>query len=99
MPPAARVGDLHTCPAMDPGAVPIPHVGGPIDGPGIPTVLIGGVPASVLGDKCTCVGPPDSVVKGSQTVMIGGKPAARVGDQCGHGGSIALGFPTVDIGG
>ena len=37
--PAARVGDMHTCPMVT-GVVP--HVGGPITGPGSPTVLIGG---------------------------------------------------------
>lgn len=77
----------------------MPHVGGPIVGPGIPTVLIGGYPAAVLGDTCRCIGPPDSIAKGSTTVMVGGKPAAREGDACAHGGKIALGFPTVQIGG
>src|SRR5450432_1384138 len=98
MPPAARVNDMHICPMQTPAVVPIPHVGGPIIGPGCPTVLIGGMPASVLGDKCICVGPPDSIVVGSSGVMIGGKPAARLGDQCVHGGSITVGCPTVLIG-
>jgi len=96
MPPAARITDLHTCPMV---TVLVPHVGGPIIGPGAPTVLIGGLPAAVLGDSAVCVGPPDSVVKGSVTVLIGGKPAARMGDITAHGGSIVLGFPTVLIGG
>lgn len=78
---------------------PIPHVGGPITGPCTPNVLVGGLPAAVLGDMCVCVGPPDSIVKGSATVMIGGKPAARMGDSTAHGGSIALGAFTVMIGG
>lgn len=100
MPPAARLADFHSCPMMTPaGPVQIPHVGGPISGPGSPTVLIGSMPASVMGDMCVCVGPPDSIVKGSATVMIGGKPAARMGDTTAHGGSIALGCPTVMIGG
>lgn len=81
------------------GPVPIPHVGGPISGPGSPTVLIGNMPAAVVGDMCVCVGPPDSIVKGSSTVLIGGKPAARMGDTTAHGGSIVLGLPTVMIGG
>lgn len=68
-------------------------------GPGVPTVLIAKMPAAVLGDMCTCVGPPDSIIKGSATVMIGGKPAARMGDTTAHGGSIVLGAPTVMIGG
>lgn len=94
MPPAARIGDMHVCPMVT-GVVP--HVGGPIIGPGVPTVMIGGMPAAVVGDSVTCVGPPDAIVKGSTTVMIGGKPAARMGDMTAHGGSIILGIPTVMI--
>lgn len=66
--PAARVGDLHTCPMVT-GVVP--HVGGPILPPGSPTVLIGGLPAARLGDMATCTGPPDSIVMGCMTVIIG----------------------------
>jgi uncharacterized Zn-binding protein involved in type VI secretion len=57
------------------------------------------LPAAVVGDMCVCVGPPDSIIKGSATVMIGGKPAARMGDSTAHGGTIVLGCPTVLIGG
>ena len=96
---AARLTDTHVCPMVTPGLPPIPHVGGPILGPGVPTVLIGKMPAAVLGDTLTCVGPPDTIIKGSATVMIGGKPAARMGDSTAHGGSIILGCPTVMIGG
>jgi uncharacterized Zn-binding protein involved in type VI secretion len=93
--PAARIGDMHVCPMFD---GPKPHIGGPIIGPGMPTVLIGGMPAAVMGDMCTCAGPPDTIVLGSTGVLIGGKPAARMGDQCVHGGVIVLGMPTVLIG-
>ena len=96
MPPAARLTDMHTCPMVT-GTVP--HVGGPIAGPGVPTVLIAGMSAAVVGDMATCVGPPDSIAKGSGTVLIGGKPAARMGDQSAHGGVIVIGAPTVIIGG
>ena len=99
MPPAARVTDMHTCPMVTPGVPPVPHVGGPITGPGAPNVLIGGLPAACVGDVCVCVGPPDSVVKGSATVSIGGRPAARMGDSTAHGGTIVVGLPTVMIGG
>lgn len=99
MPPAARITDLHICPMVTPGLPPIPHVGGPIIGPGAPTVLIGKLPASVVGDSCVCVGPPDTVVKGSATVLICSKPAVRIGDTTAHGGAITLGLPTVMIGG
>jgi uncharacterized Zn-binding protein involved in type VI secretion len=99
MPPAARLTDMHVCPMVTPGVPPIPHVGGPVIGPGVPTVLIGSLPAAVLGDSATCVGPPDSIIKGSATVMISGRPAARLGDSTAHGGTIVLGWPTVMIGG
>ncbi|HEY4155313.1 MAG TPA: PAAR domain-containing protein [Puia sp.] len=95
MPAAARITDMHTCPLV----TPPPHVGGPITGPCVPTVLIGNLPAAVIGDLCVCVGPPDSIVVGSSTVIIGGRPAARQGDLTAHGGVIVGGFPTVIIGG
>jgi len=96
---AARVSDMHTCPMVTPGTPPIPHVGGPILPAGCPTVLIGGLPAARVGDMATCVGPPDSIIKGSSSVFIGGMPAARVGDTTAHGGVIVAGCPTVIIGG
>jgi len=96
MPAAARAGDMHVCPMVT-GTVP--HVGGPVMPPGMPTVLIGGMPAATVGDMCTCTGPPDSIIMGSSTVLIGGKPAARMGDSTAHGGSIVLGEMTVLIGG
>lgn len=92
---AARIGDMHVCPM----ASPAPHVGGPVTGPGCPTVIIGGMPAAVVGDIAICTGPPDTILMGSATVMIGGKPAARMGDTTAHGGSIVIGEPTVIIGG
>src|SRR5574340_1658268 len=95
MPPAARLGDMHVCPAVT-GVVP--HVGGPILPPCAVTVLIGGIPAARLGDMCVCVGPPDIIVKTSMTVIISGQLAARIGDMTAHGGVIVQGFPTVLIG-
>lgn len=94
--PAARLTDMHTCPMVT-GVVP--HVGGPVSGPGAPTVLIGSLPAARVSDMLVCVGPPDVIAKGSATVLIGGLPAARLGDQTAHGGVIVLGCPTVLIGG
>jgi uncharacterized Zn-binding protein involved in type VI secretion len=96
MPPAARIGDLHVCPMVT-GVVP--HVGGPALPPGSPMVLIGGAPALRMGDMCSCVGPPDSVIAGSATVKIGGAPAARMGDSTAHGGTLVVGEFTVIIGG
>lgn len=96
MPPAARLTDMHTCPMVT-GVVP--HVGGPILPPCTPTVIIGYMPAAVVGSLATCVGPPDTIVKGSASVMIGYMPAARIGDQTAHGGVIVMGCPTVIVGG
>jgi len=97
MPPAARIGDMHTCPMVTPAFFPVPHVGGPIT-MGCPTVLIGFMPAARVGDMATCVGPPDAIAMGSTTVLIGYMPAARMGDMTTHGGKIVIGCPTVMIG-
>jgi uncharacterized Zn-binding protein involved in type VI secretion len=99
MPFAATITGMHVCPMVTPGVPPIPHVGGPITGPGAPQVLIGGLPAALVGDICVCIGPPDTIAMGSTTVLIGGKPAARVGDSTAHGGTLMPpGAPTVQIG-
>lgn len=67
--PAARVGDLQTCPLSD---GPKPHGGGPITGPGSFTVLIGGMPAARVGDMTQCVGPTGTIAPpGCPTVLIG----------------------------
>jgi uncharacterized Zn-binding protein involved in type VI secretion len=95
MPPAARVGDMHTCPMVT-GVVP--HVGGPILPPGCPTVMIGFMPAARVTDMAVCAGGPDVIAKGSLTVKIGFLPAARLGDLTAHGGVIVVGLPTVMIG-
>ena len=94
---AARAGDMHVCPMVNPGGVP--HVGGTLLPPGCPTVMISSMPAARVGDMAVCSGPPDSVAMGSATVLIGGAPAARVGDTTAHGGTITVGCATVMIGG
>ena len=92
MPAAARVGD----PTGHPGV---------ITGPGVPTVLIGGMPAAVVGDTHTCAmppvagpHPPTPIAMGSFTVLIGGRPAARMGDIAGCGAPIIMGCFLVEIG-
>lgn len=90
MPSAARVTDLS-------------NHGGTLTGPGEATVLIGGMPAAVVGDMHACVIPPphppvSPFPMGSATVLIGGKPALRVGDACVCGAAAAVGEPTVIIG-
>ncbi len=94
--PASRITDMHVCPMVT-GVVP--HVGGPISGPGAPTVLIGMLPAARVSDMCVCVGPPDVITKGSMTVLTQGMPQARIGDLTAHLGNIVLGLPTVVVGG
>lgn len=92
MPPAARITD----PTGHPGV---------IAGPGVATVLIGGLPAAVMGDTHTCAFPPPAshpptpIAKGSATVLIGGRPAARMGDFAGCGAPIVAGAFNVLIGG
>ncbi|HTI61059.1 MULTISPECIES: PAAR domain-containing protein [Mucilaginibacter] len=93
MPAAARVGD-------------VTNHGGTIVGPGCATVLIGGMPASVMGDNHVCVIPPPSghitasiFPVGSATVKIGGVAAIRTTDACICGAMSAVGCPTVIIGG
>lgn len=93
MPAAARVTDTT-------------NHGGTIVGPGVATVMIGGMPAAVATDNHVCVIPPNTghltssiFPKGSATVMIGGKPALRTTDACLCGAMAAAGCPTVNIGG
>ncbi len=87
---AARVGDAT-------------NHGGTVTGPGVSNVLIGGMPAAVMGDMHVCGiygHPPSSpFVIGSATVLIGGRPALRAMDVCGCGASVPVGCPTVIIGG
>lgn len=68
--PGARINDITA-------------TGDTIIGPGVPTVLIGGVPASVVGDVVegeACVGAV-APANASPTVLIAGRPATRVGTQ------------------
>ena len=97
--PAARLTDFHICPMVTPGVPPIPHVGGPIIGPGAVTVLVCMMPQAQVTNMCVCVGPPDMIAKGSATVLAQKLPAARMLDNTANGGMIMLGAPTVLIGG
>jgi uncharacterized Zn-binding protein involved in type VI secretion len=73
---------------------------GMVTGPGTPTVLIGSMPAAVVGDISTPASGnvPMPFAMGSMSVLIGGKPALRAGDTALNGSSIAVGLPTVQIG-
>lgn len=79
--------------------------GGTVVGPGVPTVLIGGMPAAVLGDMHVCSLPPNGhqptaspFVGGSSTVLISGKPAVTISDSCVCGAMALVGSPTVILG-
>lgn len=93
--PAARVVDNHVCPFVT-GIVP--HVGGPVSVP-FPTVMFGKMPTARLSAVTVCVGPPDTIIKGSATVLVGGMPQARLLDNCSHGGMLVAGCFTVLVGG
>ena len=78
-----------------------------ITGPGVPTVLIGGLPAATVGDATVGAACTGAIMMGSSTVLIGGRPAARVSSQVNGVNSVgvptttivAKGAPTVTIGG
>lgn len=79
--------------------------GGTIVGPGVATVMIGGMPAAVATDNHVCVIPANTghltasvFPSGSTTVLIGGLPALRTSDTCLCGAGAAVGAPTVMIG-
>jgi uncharacterized Zn-binding protein involved in type VI secretion len=76
--PAARMGDMHVCPMMNPGVPPPPHIGQQII-MGSPTVLIGGQMAARVGDPVMCSGPPDSIMMGCPTVLIGESASVTAG--------------------
>ena len=90
--PIATIGSMHVCP-MSSGTVP--HVGGPVSGPGTPNILINNKPASVMGDMCTCVGPPDVIVQGEASVLFNGVPVVTIGAMTAHGGTITVGEANV----
>ncbi len=93
--PVATIGSLHVCP-MCSGTVP--HVGGPVSGPGAPNILINGKPAALMGDMCVCIGPPDVIAQGAPSVFFNGVPVACQGDMTAHGGMISAGEPNVILG-
>ena len=94
MPPVARVGDSTA------------H-GGTVMGPGVSNVMIGGMPAAVVGDMHICAIVPTPATPhptttpftaGSSGVMIGGRPLLRVGDMAACGASIVAGASNVMAG-
>jgi uncharacterized Zn-binding protein involved in type VI secretion len=66
--PAARLGDLTA-------------TGDAITAPGAPNVLIGGIPASCVGDVVSGAACTGAISMGSTTVLICGRPAARATSQ------------------
>lgn len=97
MPPICRLTDLHVCPMVT-GV--IPHIGGPIVGPGCETVLAMEMPVSVMEDNVVCVGPPDTIALGWPNVLAGEKPVTFMGSLTEHGGVVlGPGALTVMVGG
>ena len=94
MPPAARIGDNHTCPMVDPG--PKPHVGGPVVS-GAPNVLINGRPPPGSATPARAWGRRTPSRAARLDVFIAGAPAARLGDGTAHGGMVAAGSANVIV--
>jgi uncharacterized Zn-binding protein involved in type VI secretion len=104
MPPAARTGDKTT----HGGTIATPP---PAAAAAVSSVLIGGMPAAVVGSLHVCVlpphvalGPANVIIPGpgaatSGAVLIGGLPAARAGDRTACQANILVGAPNVLIGG
>ena len=88
------IGTNHICPMV---TVTVPHVGGPIIGPGNVGVLVDGLPVSVMGDTCVCTGPPDVIIQGSPGVLIDGVPVVTQTCMTAHGGIIPMGVVGVTI--
>lgn len=105
--PAVVLGDrvMGTCPGhLVPGPMGAPRPAGPLPFSApltlalVPTVLIAGKPAAVVGSSGLCtpphvglhpadpfLAPPvqtGRVLMGSTTVFLGGKPAAKTGSNC-----------------
>jgi uncharacterized Zn-binding protein involved in type VI secretion len=104
MPAAARTGD----PTNHGGRIATPPPGAAAT---VATVLIGGLPAAVVGSLHVCpvvphaaLGPgnvlvPNPAAAAAGPVLIGGLPAARARDQTACGAMVLTGAPTVLIGG
>ena len=94
--PAARVGDMHVCPMVTPGAADSArrrtdpasrgHHGADRQHAGRPRRRHVRLCRSSRRDRL-----------GSFTVLIGSMPAVRMGDMTAHGGAIVLGCPKVLI--
>ncbi len=81
--PAARISDLTV-------------TGDIITGPGVPTVIIGYLPASVVGDFVSGAACTGTIVLGSMSVLTGGRPAARLTSQV-TGVNPASGAPVTTV--
>jgi uncharacterized Zn-binding protein involved in type VI secretion len=104
MNPAARIGDLVTT------GTPATHgcsLVSSIATNGMPSVMISGSPAAIMGSitaehgikvGSSCVPHVGTVNEGSAKVFFGGFPAARVGDLVEVDGVITTGSPAVLVG-
>ena len=94
--PATRIGDAD-----------VPHCSGMVRNVGSPNVFVGGIPWSrqgdvntphlLPGDPCPVHAAPIAV--GSATVRVNGRGAGRVGDAIAGCTSVAVGLPSVLVGG
>lgn len=94
--PAARVGDQHSCPMVEPNGNA--HKGGPVLPPGSTNVKIAGQPAARVGDLAHCEGVTDMLVGGSASVKVNKGPLALAGMPTTHGGTVVPSQSKVIVG-
>jgi len=79
--------------------------GGTVVGPGVATVLVGGMPVATMGDMHICSLPPNShqptaspFIASNVSVLIAGKPVLTTLDSCACGAMAVIGSATVSVG-
>ena len=94
MMPAAFLTCAQVCPFINP-ADEVPHVGGVLVETTADNIIVGVLPAAVIGSTGVCVGAPPTVVDGSPTVLADMIPVTTIGMETDHGGVIVEGEPTL----
>jgi uncharacterized Zn-binding protein involved in type VI secretion len=92
--PAAFLTCLQVCPFVNPADF-VPHVGWPILETTADNIILGVLPAAVIGSTALCIGMPATVIHGSPIFFADVLPVATTVMETDHGGIIVEGEPTV----